>query len=459
MTRNVEGWLVHDALNLFLAQFEESDDDERTRNADAGTVAGRAEYRADAGVDSRNGGHTDSHARERLGASTHTDWIGRIGHSGSAGRDGSRGDARIDSIPNAMQAVEFAVDPDDVAPRAPKGPAVRALVALLWLVTLVIIGVMVLRMTPNWLDGRKFIPLVVAFVPWMAVPSALVLAIALVIRRRALTALSVVCLIVQLCWHVGYVYARDGLSEQARAVVAEQVDTTDRYARIMTLNTKNGYANAEQIVQVVREEHVEVLALQEVSTDLIARLNEAGIGELLPYSAVASASADDNGGVNGLWSAAPMSDVTGDLIPIEASSIPAASIDFGGTVIRFGSVHPFSPRLENQGLWDRGLSAISQLQGDEHTFVLMGDFNATWDHASFRYLLGDRFVDSGENAGEGFHMTYPSNKTLFGITLPAVVEIDHIVHDKGVVVGDLETVTISGSDHKALLGTLEVLEE
>lgn len=54
-------------------------------------------------------------------------------------------------------------------------------------------------------------------------------------------------------------------------------------------------------------------------------------------------------------------------------------------------------------------------------------------------------------------MTYPANKRLFGwIPVPAAVEIDHIVHDRSVVVGDLDAVTVSGSDHKALLGTLEV---
>lgn len=334
----------------------------------------------------------------------------------------------------------------------------RYLDGLSWVVTFGVIAVMVLRMMPNGLDGKRYIPLIVAFVPWMAVLSAAILLISLISRRRLLSIISVLCLVMQLVWHVGFLYPRVSLSSAARtAVTAATVSVDDRYARLMTLNTRNGQADAAQIVQTVREQHVKVLALQELNSSMISRLNEAGIRELLPYSVVASASPSDNGGVNGLWSAAPMTERTGDLIPIEASSIPAASIDFDGTLIRFGSVHPFSPRPSNQGLWDRGLGAISQLQGDDHTFVLMGDFNATWDHASFRYLLGGRFVDSGENAGEWFHMTYPSNKKLFGvIPIPAAVEIDHIVHDRGVVVGDLDAVTIVGSDHKALLGTLEV---
>ena len=329
---------------------------------------------------------------------------------------------------------------------------------LLWVVTFGVIAVMVLRMMPNGLDGKRYIPLIVAFVPWMAVLSAVILLISLISRRRVLAVISVLCLVMQLVWHAGFLYPRVSLSSAARmAVTSVTASVDDRYARLMTLNTRNGQADAAQIVRTVREQHVEVLALQELNSSMISRLNEAGIRELLPYSVVASASSSDNGGVNGLWSAAPMSERTGDLIPIEASSIPAASIDFDGTVIRFGSVHPFSPRPSNQGLWDRGLGSISQLREDDHTFVLMGDFNATWDHASFRYLLGGRFVDAGENAGEWFHMTYPANKKLFGvIPIPAAVEIDHIVHDRGVVVGDLDTVTVSGSDHKALLGTLEV---
>lgn len=334
----------------------------------------------------------------------------------------------------------------------------RYLDGLLWAATFGVMAVMVLRMTPNGLDGKRYIPLIVAFVPWMAVLSAAILLISLISRRRVLAVISALCLLTQLVWHAGFLYPRVSLSSAARTAVASATASVDdRYARLMTLNTRNGQADAAQIVQTVREQHVEVLALQELNASMISRLNEAGIRELLPYSVVASASSSDNGGVNGLWSAAPMSERTGDLIPIEASSIPAASIDFDGTVIRFGSVHPFSPRPSNQGLWDRGLGSISQLREDDHTFVLMGDFNATWDHASFRYLLGGRFVDAGENAGEWFQMTYPANKRLFGwIPVPAAVEIDHIVHDRSVVVGDLDAVTVSGSDHKALLGTLEV---
>lgn len=334
----------------------------------------------------------------------------------------------------------------------------RRLMIAAWAVMVVVLLAMALRILPVGLGGRKYVPIIVALMPWLVIPTGVVAGIALSKRRRALAVVSLVCIVIQVCWHWGYIVPAERLSDEARQAVAQsEVDTGDRYARIMTLNTKNGLADAGQIVRTVRDEHVEVLALQEVSPGLLERLGDAGLSSLLPYSNVATWSVRDNGGVNALWSAAPMNDTTNDLIPIDASSIPASSIDFDGVTVCFGSVHPFSPRPSNQGLWSEGLSSIGRLRNGAGKYVLMGDFNAVWDHASFRYLLGDRFLDAGERAGSGFHMTYPANKKLLGfIPILAFSEIDHIVHDRGVVVGDLEARNIAGSDHKALLGTLEI---
>ena len=333
----------------------------------------------------------------------------------------------------------------------------RILTIALWLATAIILLAMLLRMLPNGLDGKRYVPIIVALMPWLGFLSAAITVVAFAVRRiggRALLAvIGVVCVVVQIGWHWGYIEPRRTISGNARQAVAQAAadglpDTSDKYARIMTFNTKQGTADAGRIVEIVKNEHVEILALQEATWNLLDRLNKAGIADYLPYSVAAQQTWHDNGGVNVLYSAAPMENVKQNLIPVESSSVPAATIDFAGTKVRFGSVHPFSPRPRNQGLWNRSLDSLAQLQRYDNLYVLMGDFNSTWDHASFRYLLGGRFLDSGEQAGEGLHMTYPA-------MLP-VAEIDHIVHDKGVVVGDLETKYIPGSDHRALLATLEV---
>ena len=51
----------------------------------------------------------------------------------------------------------------------------------------------------------------------------------------------------------------------------------------MTMNCRYGRADAAEIIRNIRERNISVLALQEVTDDLITRLTEADINELLPY--------------------------------------------------------------------------------------------------------------------------------------------------------------------------------
>ena len=132
--------------------------------------------------------------------------------------------------------------------------------------------------------------------------------------------------------------------------------------------------------------------------------------------------------------------------------MPAADIVVGETTVRIVAVHPNSPVRGAQSEWSQGLSVIQSLSGYNHAYLLCGDFNSTWDHARFRELLGDTFVDAGEQSGQGFHMTYPSSGKV-----PSLIEIDHFVYSKssGIVVSNLEAVAVSGADHRALIGILE----
>ena len=99
---------------------------------------------------------------------------------------------------------------------------------------------------------------------------------------------------------------RSRVSAEAQAAVAASPTTDDASARVMTLNTYNGQASAAQVVSLVRERHVEVLCLQELTDGMVEDLERAGIDELLPYHVVSEgASAISNGGRNGIWTAAP----------------------------------------------------------------------------------------------------------------------------------------------------------
>ena len=63
--------------------------------------------------------------------------------------------------------------------------------------------------------------------------------------------------------------------------------------------------------------------------------------------------------------------------------------------------------------------------------VLLGDFNATLDHAPLRRLLGTGYRDAADVRGAGFTPTWPyDGKPVPGVTL------DHVLADRRVGVRD-----------------------
>lgn len=376
-------------------------------------------------------------------------------HRASAQRLG----AQTTSAPQAASASAYrpsasAEAPERRAPRPRKRAKHGCLSFFLWIGLAIAVAFMALRCLPASMANGRAVPELVSLIPIIFVPLIVCLVLAVLWRRRVLAVLTVVALAVMGWWHAGYFIPSARVSAAAQTAVATAASADDNAARIMTLNTLAGRASAEEIVQIVREQHVEILCLQELSDDFAAELSAAGIDELLPYHVISlGASGVNNGGRNGIWTLAPMSNISQNLLPIQTSSMPAATITIGGRALRVVGVHPNSPVRGAQDLWEEGLSTIGSLSDYDHAYIIMGDFNSTWDHARFRELLGTSFVDASEQAGEGFHMTYPSNSVI-----SPLVEIDHIVYarDAGLAVSDLETVSVSGTDHRALLATLEV---
>ena len=87
--------------------------------------------------------------------------------------------------------------------------------------------------------------------------------------------------------------------------------------------------------------------------------------------------------------------------------------------------------------------------------VLIGDFNATYDHAEFRQLLagaGRKAVDVGVAAqGSRLIPTWPMD----GLPLPGIV-IDHIVTNPEISGGAYSVHVVPGTDHAAILATLSI---
>ena len=218
----------------------------------------------------------------------------------------------------------------------------------------------------------------------------------------------------------------------------------------MTFNVYKGQADPQAIVELVRDQRVEVLALQETTEDFVKKLNEAGIEHYLPYAQVSSS---DGVFGNGLWSATPLADPADDDVNSSASFMPGGTVDMGGQQIRFISVHTTAPVPGYWQQWKRSLDELGLMRGHPDTrYIFMGDFNATYDHTPFRDFLGDRFVDAARESGHGFTFSWPTNRAA----VPMFAGIDHVVLDQGMKAGQCKVVKVEGSDHAALLVTVAV---
>ncbi|MEE1296928.1 MAG: endonuclease/exonuclease/phosphatase family protein [Bifidobacterium sp.] len=329
----------------------------------------------------------------------------------------------------------------------------RVLGAIAGLLALVALLGCAARLRPVSLQKLPWVPVVIAATPWFAAVAAVALVLALISRRWVVAIVSCLCIAVQVYWQMPFFRTSNPLDSQAIAAAATG-DTSDNVMRVMTANVYKGQADPQAIVDLVREQHVEVLTLQETTPEFVERLEADGLKELLPYDEVSSSEHSWKRYGNGLWSARPMRDVVAAEFDSVASFMPAGTVDVddGTLPVRFVSVHTTSPNPGTWDMWSQSIGELSQLTAKKDTrYVLMGDFNATADHAVFREVLGDGYQDAVMADGHGFVFTWPMDRKY----VAAGTDLDHIIVGKDTKVGQVEAATIPGSDHRALLATLE----
>lgn len=323
-----------------------------------------------------------------------------------------------------------------------------------------LVGV-VARLVPAAASDLPYLPVIVALTPWFAATAvvALVLSRALGAGTRiAVRVLILGALVLEALWQGPFLipHAQVGASAGQASAPAQASATT---LRVMTCNVYKGRADPERIVELVRSEGVQVLALQETTRDFVSELERTGLGELLPYSSRASS---DGVYGNGIWSALPISDAQSDAVGSSASAMPSGTVTLGaddsgaGARICLVSVHTCAPVPGYWDLWKRSVEEIGSVRDraavDTATrYVLMGDFNATYDHAPFREMLGGTLRDAAREVGR-LTLTWPADRG----PVPALSGIDHVVMGPGVGAQDIEVAPVAGTDHRALLATLEV---
>ncbi len=235
-----------------------------------------------------------------------------------------------------------------------------------------------------------------------------------------------------------------------RAVPSRQPPTAGPVLRVLTANLLAGRAGAEAVAELVRRKHADVLFVQELTVQAAARLQQAGLGDLLPHRVTQPA---PHGARGSIYARYPLHG--GPLASPVSAARCTARLDFpSGQFVQLACIHaappkpPWSPGATAR--WRGQLSALPA-PGDSPR-ILAGDFNATLDHAQFRQLLRRGYVDAASQAGNGLSFTWgprPDRR----LTLLA---IDHVLIDRRCAALTTSAHWLTGSDHRALYAELRL---
>ena len=215
---------------------------------------------------------------------------------------------------------------------------------------------------------------------------------------------------------------------------------------VMTANLYLGEGDGLALVAAASEEDVDVLVVQEITLAALQEMESGGLVELFPYRI----------GVPG--EAAEGTMVFTRERPEDASPLDTR---WDGWEVRLGSltllgVHPVSPAEVAD--WRRDHAAVREAAVAADADLVVGDLNATTDHEPMRLLADEGFRSATELANQGWQPTWPPNgrTSLWGIPLPPVVQIDHVLLGPALAALGTHTVDVPGTDHRALVAEVAV---
>ncbi len=281
--------------------------------------------------------------------------------------------------------------------------------------------------------GYPAVPLL-AFTPYVALLAPLAVAWSLLLWRRgaALAALAAALAL--------------GLAVLPRGFASEPDQSSGPTLRVMSVNLLVGSAELDQVAALVESQRVELLSVQELTDEAADAIAASPIAEQLPFSITDPEPAPWG---SGLYSATRPSAPEKTLV----AGVPAVRMRLRALAGEQLAVYPPPPTGPAQvSTLGRYLKALPSATAGEDKPILIGDFNATLDHATPRDLLERGFADAGEQLGRGLTPTWTSDGP-FGL-LPPPVAIDHVIYDERLRAVDYEVFSIDGSDHRAVLATL-----
>ncbi|MEU5741419.1 endonuclease/exonuclease/phosphatase family protein [Streptomyces tendae] len=285
-------------------------------------------------------------------------------------------------------------------------------------------------------DGVTPVPQLLAFLPWLLVPTGAGLLLTLLARWWT-GAVWGVALLGLLAWFIEP-YGKS--AEPTGPPVAE--------VRVLTSNVEFGQAT-DALIATVRREKPDLVFVQECESTCDTALRHDLAADYPHRRAVEG----DGSKGSVILSAFPLK--AAPAVP-GTMGMPGAVADVRGHAVRLQLAHPMPPLADRVGPWREELDALrdaaaTALTGDGDSgggppVVLAGDFNASQDHAAFRRILDTGLRDAARLAGEDRTPSWPAR------TLPVFgVQIDHVLVSEDFAARDARFLDLAGTDHRALV--------
>lgn len=270
-------------------------------------------------------------------------------------------------------------------------------------------------------------------VPFVIVPAVLAVVVFVALRRWLTLPLAIAAL-VALC------------VTQLPLWVSQSSPAGERFT-VLTANLMVGGGDVDQLAEVVARERVDLVSLQEVTPEVLDRL-QSTVGRQLTYSyAVPGPFAQGTA----IFSREPLTGQA-EIDPNTVLHNLRARTDLpGARDTQVFAVHPGAPLRGKTDIWVRDMDLLrARLEAiPSGRAIVAGDFNATWDQVRYRDFLQRGFVDTVDQAGAGFVPTYPTDR--WGGK--PFLALDHVVV-RGFVASAVETFDLRGSDHRGVVVSL-----
>ena len=216
--------------------------------------------------------------------------------------------------------------------------------------------------------------------------------------------------------------------------------------RLFSANIYDANPDVGLIAKEILGAAPDLVALQEVDSDAAEGLKKSGVLARFPYRVTEIR--DGAAGI-ALWSRLPLAE--SQVLDIGGMPAISATVVLGARRLRLSTIHVIAPVGGDRARWKAQLHRIDEeIRRERRPLVVVGDFNATRYHPSFRRLLSDQLADAHERRGRGWATTWPRNRW----PLPPLMRLDHVLVSPEVHVRSVSEGLGRGSDHRPIIADL-----